>query len=163
MAAALNPMLKRLFRAPAHLYRWGWGALLGRRFLLLIHTGRRTGQRRETVLEVMEYRPAGGEAIVMSAFGRRADWLQNLQADPDPEVVIGRRRFVAAYRILDAGEAASVVRGYEQRHRVIAPLMRAALSRLLGWRYRGSEQDRRRLVQQLPLIAFCPRPESPWH
>jgi deazaflavin-dependent oxidoreductase (nitroreductase family) len=115
-----------VFRAPAQLYRWGCGPLLGRRFLLLIHTGRRTGLRRETVLEVMEYRPAGGEAVVMSAFGRHADWLQNIQADPNPEVVIGRRRFVAAYRILDAGEALSVVRGYEQRHRLIAPIVRAA-------------------------------------
>jgi hypothetical protein len=31
------------------------------------------------------------------------------------------------------------------------------LSRLLGWRYRGSGADHVRLVQQLPLIAFRPR------
>jgi hypothetical protein len=31
------------------------------------------------------------------------------------------------------------------------------LSRLLGWRYRGSDEDCRRLVRQLPLLVFRPR------
>jgi deazaflavin-dependent oxidoreductase (nitroreductase family) len=155
-------MLKALFRAPAQLYRWGCGPLLGRRFLLLRHTGRRTGLRRETVLEVMQYRPADCEAVVMCAFGPTADWLQNLRADPHPEVIIGRRRFVADYRILDAAEAVAVVRGYEQRHRMIAPVMRAVLGRLLGRPYRGSNEDRWYLVKRLPLVALRPRPESPW-
>jgi len=29
---------------------------------------------------------------------------------------------------------------------------------LLGWKYRASETDRRRLVGQIPLLAFRPRP-----
>ena len=50
-----------------YLYRWKCGWLLGHRFLLLIHVGRRTGLRRCTVLEVLEYRKEGSEAVVMSA------------------------------------------------------------------------------------------------
>jgi hypothetical protein len=72
-------------------------------------------------------------------------------------VVIGSRRFVATYRVLGEGEAVNVVRGYEQRNRFMAPILRSVLSRLLGWRYHGSEPDRRRLVAQLPLIAFRAR------
>ena len=34
-----------LFRLPLPLYRRGWGWLLGRTFLLLIHAGRKTGNR----------------------------------------------------------------------------------------------------------------------
>lgn len=162
MAARPNRLARSLLRAPVHLYHWRLGPLLGRRFLLLIHTGRRTGKRRETVLEVAEYRPAGSEAVVISAFGRNAGWLRNLEADPEPEVVIGRQRFVAVHRILDADEAVSVVRGYEQRNRLLGPVIRLALSRFLGWPYRGTEGDRRRLVQELPLIAFRPRSDSPW-
>ena len=38
----------------------------------------------------------------------------------------------------------------------MAPIVRRVLSRLLGWRYDGSEDARRRLVCQLPLVAFRP-------
>jgi hypothetical protein len=47
-----------------------------------------------------------------------------------------------------------VITGYEQRNRFIRPIIRAVLSRLLGWQYDGSNAARRRLVTQLPLIAF---------
>jgi hypothetical protein len=36
-------------------------------------------------------------------------------------------------------------------------VIRLALSRMLGWRYRGSQADRARLAEQLPLVAFRPR------
>jgi deazaflavin-dependent oxidoreductase (nitroreductase family) len=60
---------------------------------LLIHIGRRTGRRRRTVLEVMEYRQEGPEMVVMSAFGPKADWLRNIEATPGPEVVIDSQGF----------------------------------------------------------------------
>jgi deazaflavin-dependent oxidoreductase (nitroreductase family) len=85
-ATRLNTTLRRLFRAPVYLYRWKCGWLLGHRFLLLINIGRRTGLRRYTVLEIMEYRKEGPEAVVMSAFGPNADWLRNIEATPSPEV-----------------------------------------------------------------------------
>jgi deazaflavin-dependent oxidoreductase (nitroreductase family) len=153
----LNPMLRGLFRAPVFLYRWRRGRLLGRRFLLLIHTGRRTGLPRETVLEVMEYREEGPEVVVMSAFGPHADWLRNIEATSGAEVVVGSHRFVAAHRILGAEEAVRVIAGYERRNWLVAPIIRGVLSRLLGWRYVGSEADRRWLAAHLPLIAFRPR------
>jgi deazaflavin-dependent oxidoreductase (nitroreductase family) len=159
-ASRPNEVLRRLFWAPVYLYRWKCGWLVGHRFLLLIHVGRRTGLRRYTVLEVMEYRKEGPEAVVMSAFGRNADWLRNIEATPCAEVVIGSQHFVAAHRFLDEEEAMRVLIGYERRNWVIAPIIRAVLSRLLGWRYDGSTRARRRLVAQLPLIAFGtpPRP-----
>jgi deazaflavin-dependent oxidoreductase (nitroreductase family) len=147
-------MRRRFLRAPVHLYRWKCGWLLGHRFLLLIHVGRRTGKRHYTVLEVMQYRKEGLEAVVMSAFGRRANWLCNIEAMPGPAVAIGAQRFTAAHRFLDEEEAVRVMTGYEQRNWFIAPIVRLMLSRLLGWRYDGSNGARHRLVRQLPLIAF---------
>jgi deazaflavin-dependent oxidoreductase (nitroreductase family) len=160
MAAQPNKVLRRLLHAPVHLYHWRCGFLLGRRFLLLRHVGRRSGRRRETVLEVMEYRASGPELVVMSAFGRRAGWLCNIVADPSPEVIVDRRRFVAAFRFLEAAEAIAVVRDYEQRNWLVTPIIRAVLSRLLGWHYRGTAGDHRRLVAELPLVAFRPRSEN---
>ena len=142
---------------PVYLYRWKCGWLLGHRFLMLIQVGRRTGLRRCTILEVMEYRKGLPEMVVMSAFGRNSDWLRNIEATPSLEVIIGARLFPAVYRTLDETEATAVIAGYERRNRIIAPVVRAALSRLVGWRYDGSEQARRRLAAQRPLIAFRPR------
>lgn len=90
----------------------------------------------------------------MCARGRNADWLRNIEAAPEIEVVIGGDRFAARHRILAAEEAVSVIAGYERRNRLIAPILRRVLSRLAGWPYRGSPEERRRLVAQLPLIAF---------
>ncbi|MGE0257206.1 MAG: nitroreductase family deazaflavin-dependent oxidoreductase [Alphaproteobacteria bacterium] len=158
MSARLAPFRRLLLRAPASLYRRGWGCLLGRRFLLLIHAGRRTGLRRETVLEIVEYREQGPEAVVVSGFGRDADWLRNIEARPDAEeVMIGRSRFAASHRVLAADEAVRVVAGYERRNRFVAPVVRFVLSRLLGWPYHGTESERRLLAAQLPLVAFRPR------
>ena len=149
--------LRCLFRLPVCLYRWKCGWLLGHRFLLLIHVGRRTGLRRHTVLEVLEYREEGPEAAVMSAFGLTADWLRNIEATPNPEVIIGSQRFIAVHRILDEEEAVNVITGYEQRNWFIAPAIRSVLSHLLGWHYDGTMDHRRRLVSQLPFIAFRQR------
>jgi deazaflavin-dependent oxidoreductase (nitroreductase family) len=156
MMSKPSPILRPLLQAPAYLYHWRLGGLLGHRFLLLVHVGRRTGRRYHTVLEVLEYRPELGEAIVMSGFGRDADWLRNIQAAREPEVVIGSHRFPAAFRVLDAEEAVRVLAGYEHRHRLLAPIIRAVLSKLLGWRYDGTGQARCRVVAQLPLVAFRP-------
>ena len=106
----------------------------------------------------MEYRKEGPEAVVMSAFGRNADWLRNIEATPGPGVVIGLQHFVAGHRFLDTEEAMSVITSYERRNWLIAPIIRRVLSRLLGWRYDGSASARRRLVAQLPLIAFRMQP-----
>ena len=157
-SARLSRSLRLVFQAPAIIYRWRCGWPLGHGFLLLIHVGRRTGLPRRTVLEVVEYRREGREAIVISAFGRNAGWLRTIQAMSSFELIVGARRFAAVYRFLDETEAARVLRGYQRRNWLIAPIIRLVLSRLLGWRYDGSEQQSRRLAAQLPVIGFRPQP-----
>ncbi len=146
-----------IFRAPVYLYRWHLGWLFGHRCLLLTHIGRRTGLRRQTVLEVVEYREKGPEVVVVNGFGRDSDWVRNIEAAHGEAVTVGTRHFAATHRFLDEAEATQVIRDYEYRNRFIAPIVRRGLSWLLGWQYHGSEGDRRRLVRQLALIAFRPR------
>ena len=64
-------LLRALLRLPVHLYHAHLGVLLGHRFLMLIHTGRRTGGRHETVLEVIRYEQGAREAVVAAGWGRR--------------------------------------------------------------------------------------------
>ena len=157
MSATQSRFLKAILQAPVHLYRWRLGWLLGKRFLLLTHIGRRTGRTHQVVVEVMDYRREIPEAIVMSGFGRNADWLLNIQAHPEPQVQLGSQTFAASFRFLDVEEAMAVVHRYERKNWFMLPIVRYVLSRLLRWRYLGTAEDRRRLVAQLPLIGFRPK------
>ncbi len=149
-------MLRRLLRAPVVLYDVGAGRLLGHRFLLLTHRGRHSGRSYRTMLEVVDWDPAGGEAIVMAGFGARSNWFLNVVAGGAEEIQIARTRFRPEVRRLDAEEAVRVVAGYERRNRIASPVVRAVLSRLAGFRYDGSSQARRKLAGILPLVAFSP-------
>lgn len=147
-------MLRRLLRAPSVLNRLGAGRLLGHRFLLLTHRGRKSGRTYRTMLEVVDWDEAGREAIAMSGFGRRAGWYLNVLAGGAAEIEIAGSRFRPQVRPLGTDEAVRAFADYEQRNRLIAPVVRVVLSRLAGFRYDGSEDARRRLVEALPLVGF---------
>lgn len=152
----MSRLTKTLLRAPVALYRLGLGFLLGHRFLLLTHRGRRTGTLYRTVVEVVRWDRTRHEAVVMSGWGRRSNWLRNVTAGGAVEVQVGRERFAPEVRVLDPDEAAAVFADYERRNRVAAPIVRAVLSRLAGFRYDGSAEGRRRVVETLPLVGFRP-------
>jgi deazaflavin-dependent oxidoreductase (nitroreductase family) len=151
--------MQTLLRAPTLLYTANVGWLLGPRFLCLTHIGRHSARRYRTVLEVIGLDPGADEIVVLAGRGTRADWYQNVQVNPQVEIVHGRRRFPAVCRTLDETDAVRVLSGYERRNRWSAPVLRHLLGRLAGSRYDGSDGARRRLVHQLPLVAI--RPASP--
>lgn len=132
----------------------GW--LLGRRLLRLTHVGRRSGRRYRTVLEVVGHDPSTGEFVVVSGFGSSPDWLRNLAARGPATVTVGRTCFAADHRRLAEAEACAVFADYERRNWMITPVVRRALSWLLGWCYHGTDEERRRLVAQLPVIGLRP-------
>jgi deazaflavin-dependent oxidoreductase (nitroreductase family) len=148
--------LRWVFRAPRRLYDVGWGGLLGHRFLLLRHTGRRTGRQHAVVLEVLRHDPASGEHVVISGFGPRADWLRNLDAGGPAGVTVGRVTFAAQHHVLEADTAVAVLADYERRNRLARPVLRRVLSVLVGRPYRGTAADRRHAVTMLPLVALRP-------
>ncbi len=100
-----------VFRVPVYLYRWRLGRLFGRRCLLLTHIGRRSSLRRQTVLEVVEYRSEGPEVVVVNGFGPDSDWVRNIEVSPGEEVTIASQHFVASHRFLGEEEAERVIQG----------------------------------------------------
>ena len=150
-------VVRWLLRAPAALYSARAGWLLGHRFLLLRHRGRRSHRLYGTVLEVVAWRPAACEAVVMSGLGPGSQWYRNVLAGQAVEVQIARLRFTPSVRPLDTDEAVGVLADYERRNRIAVPIVRAVLSKLAGFRYDGSAAARRRLVHALPLVALRPR------
>ena len=154
-----DAVMRAVFRAPIWLYDAGFGWLLRERFLCLTHVGRKSGRRYRTVLEVVGTNPTAGEFMVIAGFGPSSDWYRNIAANPACEVIVGRRRFTPHHRVLDEAEAVGVIADYERRNRWILPLVRFLLSKLVGWRYDGSQEARERLVRQLPVVAFRPPTE----
>jgi deazaflavin-dependent oxidoreductase (nitroreductase family) len=150
-------ILRPVLRLPGLLYDVKAGWLLGHRFLRLTHVGRRSGRRYRTVLEVIGTGSAPGEVIVIAGFGPSADWYRNLQAHPAIEVAIARQRFRPAHRVLSEPEAVAVLADYERRNRWAAPLVRRTLTWLVGWHYDGTDDARRRLAHELPLVALRPQ------
>ena len=141
---------------PGLVYDWNAGWLLGHRFLRLTHVGRRSGRRYRTVLEVVGTGSAPDEVVVMAGSGSSSDWYRNLQAHPAIEVAIGRQRFRPRQRTLSEPEAVAVLAAYERRNRWATPLVRRVLTWLVGWQYDGTDDARRRLAHERPLIAFRP-------
>jgi deazaflavin-dependent oxidoreductase (nitroreductase family) len=148
--------LKRTYAAPSRLYDHGLGRVFGHRFVRIEHIGRRSGRTYHAVVEVLRYDPVTGEAVVMAGYGPGADWVRNLEAAGSARLDFGRGPRPAAYRVLGVDEAVETFADYERRHRFIRPGVRATLTALLGWRYDGTPGARRRLAEQLPMIAFRP-------
>ena len=114
--AARALQTRAVVRAPITLYRHGLGWILGRRVLMLEHTGRRSGKTRFVCLEVVD-RPAPERAVIVSGFGERAEWYQNLLADHTCFVTIGQsRRIPAQARFMTSAEASAALDRYQHAH-----------------------------------------------
>lgn len=105
---------RKLFRAPIPLYRSGFGFLFGKRFIMLEHTGRNSGEKRRTILEVVDLRPDA--VYVAAAWGAKAQWLRNVRADPRVTVYLSSKRFDTVAEVVDADTARRVLGDYADAH-----------------------------------------------
>lgn len=81
-------------RESRYFYGIGLGRLLGRRFVLIEHTGRRSGLARHTVLEVIQHE---SDALYVAAvWGTGSDWFKNLLANPTVRISSGKLQNVKA-------------------------------------------------------------------
>lgn len=145
-------LLRLALRLPVLLYRWHLGWLLGHRFLMLTHRGRRTGIPRRTVLEVIRHDPAAKESIVIAAWGARSDWYQNIQASPALAIQIGRDHYVPQQRFLTSAEVERELRTYTHAH----PWAARILVRLFDANG-GAGQNLSAIARTARMVSFRPR------
>jgi len=145
-------LARLLWRAPIWLYRLGLGRLLGGRLLLLRHTGRKSGQIRKAVLEVVRHDEETGVFIVASGFGEKANWYKNVTANPQAIIQVGNQQMAVRVERLSFPQAAKELLGYNQRH----PGMLKSLAGILGYQTDGSESDIRFFASVIPIMAFIP-------
>jgi deazaflavin-dependent oxidoreductase (nitroreductase family) len=142
-----------VFRLPLQLYRRGRGQLLGRTFLLLVHTGRRTGSPHQTVAMVLGDDRDTGELVICSAWGRDTDWVKNLRARPAVRVQIGADSFTPTHRFLTDDQAFAIACEFRRRH----PWRLRLLARILGWGDLSSDTNVTRFIESHPFIGLRPR------
>gem|GEM_PF-462343 len=88
-------LLPRLYRGPlAELFRW-------RCVMLLTTTGRKSGLPRTGGVSFM---PLGDRYVIFSGWGVRSNWYQNLRANPEVIIQVGRRRMRATARLVEDPE-----------------------------------------------------------
>lgn len=149
------------FRLPIRLYRAGLGPLLGKRFLLLHHIGRKSGKERQAVVEVVAYDAKGGTWIIASGFGPKSDWYRNLRHRPQVTVQFGRRHFTVTAHFLEPEEGGDIMAAYARRH----PRAARRLCSLMGFPVDGSEADYRGVGKATPFVRLenTSRPQRPGH
>ncbi|HRV94960.1 MAG TPA: nitroreductase family deazaflavin-dependent oxidoreductase [Anaerolineae bacterium] len=144
----------RLFlRFPIWLYRLRLGWLLGDRFVMLQHTGRKSGLPRYTVVEVVRHDQTSDEVVIASGWGEKSDWFQNIQKTPAVTLSLGRRRWPAQANRLPVVEAAQELADYARRH----PTAFANLSKMMiGRQLEATDADCRLLAESAPLVRLVP-------
>lgn len=139
-----------LWRLPIWFYRLGQGWMLGGRFLLLTHTGRKSGQPRQAVLEVVRHDPQTDTYYVTSGFGEKAHWFQNILKTPQVRIQVGSRKMAARAERLMGEKGDDMLQEYARQH----PAALREITRLLKLPYDGSPESISALASVLPVVAF---------
>jgi deazaflavin-dependent oxidoreductase (nitroreductase family) len=146
-AAFMLPMLK----LPLLLYRTGLGRLLGHRFMLLTHVGRRSGKVRQSVLAVLHFDPKTRKIMTISAWSA-SDWYKNILPLPALQVETGSTRYVPIHHSLSSEEIASLFEDYRSKH----PIFSRIVCRIPGWKWDSSHEELLELAKTLRGVAFQP-------
>lgn len=142
-----------LFRAPIWLYKLHLGWLMGARFLLLNHIGRKSGQLRQAVIEVAGHDTATNTYYVASGFGKSAQWYQNILQTPEVTIQVGRKKMAATAVALSPEQSGQKMVDYAHEH----PKAAKNLMQFIGFSVDGSDEDYFSLGRDhIPFIAFKP-------
>jgi len=138
-------------RIPIFLYRIKLGWLLGGRFLMLTHTGRKSGLPRQTIIEVVKHDKETNTYYVVSGWGEKADWYRNIRNTPQVTVQSGRRKFQTTAEFIPAEKAIDIVNDYAREH----PIAFNELSVIFfGERMKSVSDAPRRIAEKMPMVAF---------
>jgi deazaflavin-dependent oxidoreductase (nitroreductase family) len=143
-------VLWRLMRLPRIWYKVGLGPVVGRIFLLLTTTGRKTGLLREAPLQ---YEEADGVIFVAAARGMDADWVRNIAANPRVTVQVRGRRFEGTAEIVtDPARIADFLQLRLGRR----PRMMGAMLRAEGLPPDPTRADLESLAARIVVVAIRP-------
>ena len=138
------------WRFPIWFYRLGFGWLFGSRALLLTHIGRKTGIKRQTVLEVVHKSDDTKSYTVASGFGPKSHWYQNITQTPEVSIQVGLKKMVATANFLDPDQKELIFLDYVDRY----PQGFKLLANLVGYEIEHTQAGYREFARQIPMIQF---------
>jgi len=149
-----NRLLKFFFKVPVWLHKLGlggWERLVGAQWMLITTTGRKTGKRRDSMVDIMEYDKASDTYYIEAAYGARADWYRNIQNNPVFEAQVGRRKFKARASALSSeGASEMLVQFYRSK-----PAYTRSVMAMAGMKFKD-ENDLRDIAKNLMLLKVKP-------
>ena len=145
-----------LWRMPIWLYRLGFGWLLGEKALLLTHIGRKSGQPRQAVLEIIQAYPSENRYLVVSGFGPGSQWYQNIKKEPRVTIQVRSKKIDAVAEQLEKKHAGDTLVAYAEKF----PGNLKTLSRILGYEIDHSPAGYRAFGEQIPVIQFSPNTDQ---
>jgi deazaflavin-dependent oxidoreductase (nitroreductase family) len=148
-----NRILRALLRAPIWLYRWNLGWMMGGRFLLLTHTGRKSGLKRQTVIEVVSHDETTGAYYVAAAWREKSDWYRNIQQNPTVSVQVRNHKFQANAEQISTLEAEERLWDYAQKYPVAFGEL---VTIMLGEHLPPDKETCRKVAESVPLISLNP-------
>jgi len=152
-----NRILKFFFKVPVILHKMGlggWEHLIGAQWMLITHTGRKSGKRYDSMVDVMDYDKATDTYYIEAAYGARADWYKNIQANSVFEAKVGRRKFKASAGALTTkGASEMLVQFYRSK-----PAYTRSVMAMAGMKFKD-EDELRILGKNLTLLAVKPEKE----
>jgi len=146
-------LLRLGFRLPVYFYRFRLGWLLGGRFVLINHLGRKTGLPRQAVVEIIERDKGNGSVIVVAGYGQQTQWYQNLKAHPETTIQIGNHKFHVITDFITPEEGEEIIVRYLDRYGVLT----GKLFSMMGYEWDGTEQGVRQIAREsLRFVRFKP-------
>jgi deazaflavin-dependent oxidoreductase (nitroreductase family) len=149
-----NALLKFFFKFPLLLHKMGlggWERLIGTEWMRITTTGRKTGKRRESLVDVMDYDKATDTYYIEAAYGARADWFKNIKANPVFEAQVGRRKFKAQAQELNAADTGEMLVRFFRRK----PAYTRSVMAMVGMKFKD-ENELREMGRNLTLLSVKP-------
>jgi deazaflavin-dependent oxidoreductase (nitroreductase family) len=117
--------MKNIQKIHRVLYAIGLGPVIGGFIVLLTTTGRKSGKKRVTPLQ---YEKIGEEYYLGAARGLNADWVRNIQSNPQVELSVGTKHVHGTAEIVtDPSRFADFMEVRLERHpRMIGLIMEKA-------------------------------------
>jgi deazaflavin-dependent oxidoreductase (nitroreductase family) len=147
--------LRFFFKIPVVVARLGfagWESLFGVEWMLLITTGRKSGRKRYTMVDVLLYDPERDTYFIEVGFGKNSDWYRNIQAHPLFDAQVRRRKFRAVAEELPPDKTGDLMVNFVRRR----PAYAKSVMKAVGITF-TTEEELRRMAPQWILLAVHPQ------
>jgi deazaflavin-dependent oxidoreductase (nitroreductase family) len=143
--------MKNIQKLHRVLYMIGLGPIVGRVILLLTTIGRRTGLQRVTPLQ---YEEIDGKYYLGAARGTKADWVRNIQCNPQVDVRVKSLHFHGQAEVVtEPARIADFIEVRLQRH----PLMIGTImQKAHGLPKQPSREQLEKLAEHEALVIITP-------